>query len=60
MPVTRPNEIRSPAVRLYPKMCAALGHEAERATPEHLRNPSTMNMHACLGNGDTPGSPVNL
>ena len=33
MQVTRPNEIRSPAVRLHPKACAALGLEAQRATP---------------------------
>ena len=48
MQVTRPNEIRRPGVRLHPKACAALRLEAERATPW---NPSTKNMHACLGNG---------
>ena len=36
MQVTRPNEIRSPGLRLHPKACAALGLEAERATPKHL------------------------
>ena len=51
MQVTRPNEIRSPGVRLHPKACAALQFEAERATPKRLGNPSTKNMHACLGKG---------
>ena len=36
MQVTRPNEIRRPGVRLHPKACAALGIEAERATPKRL------------------------
>ena len=36
MQVTRPNEIRRPGVRLHPKACAALGLEAERATPKRL------------------------
>ena len=36
MQVTRPNEIRRPGVRLHPKAFAALGLEAERATPKHL------------------------
>ena len=39
MQVTRPNEIRRPGVRLHPKACAALGLEAERATPKHLGTP---------------------
>ena len=39
MQVTRPNEIRSPGVRLHPKACAALGLEAERATPKRLGTP---------------------
>ena len=39
MQVTRPNEIRSPGVRLYPKACAALGLQAERATPKCLGTP---------------------
>ena len=47
MQVTRPNEIRSPGVRLHPKACAPLGLQAERATPKHLRTrvPRTC-MHA--------------
>ena len=51
MRVTRPNEIRRPGVRLHPKACAALGLEAERATPKHLGTlvPRTC-MHA-LGTG---------
>ena len=36
MQLTRPNEIRSPVVRLHLKACAALGLEAERATPKDL------------------------
>ena len=36
MQVTRPNEVRRPGVWLHPKACAALGLEAERATPKHL------------------------
>ena len=51
MQVTRPNEIRSPGVRLHPKASAALGLEAERATPKRLGTlvPRTC-MHA-LGTG---------
>ena len=51
MQVTRPNEIRRPGVRLHPRACAALGLEAERATPKRLRTlvPRTC-MHA-LGTG---------
>ena len=45
--LTRPNEIQSPGVRLHPNACAALGLEAERATPMPWER-------------DTPGSPVNL
>ena len=47
MQVTWPNEIRRPGVRLHPKACAALGLEAERATPKHLGSlvPRTC-MHA--------------
>ena len=53
MQVTPPNKIRSPGVRLHPRACAALGLEAERATPKHLgtRVPRTC-MHA-LGTGYT-------
>ena len=36
MQVTLSNEIRRPGVRVHPKACAALGLEAERATPKHL------------------------
>ena len=36
MQVTRSNVIRRLGVRLHPKACAALGLEAERATPKHL------------------------
>ena len=51
MQVTRPNEIWSPGVRLYPKACAALGIEAERATPKRLGTPvPRICMHA-LGTG---------
>ena len=51
MHVTRPNVTQSPGVRLQPKACAALGLEAERATPKHLGTqvPRTC-MHA-LGMG---------
>ena len=51
MQVSRPNKIQSPGVRLHPKACAALGLEAERATPKRLgtRVPRTC-MHA-LGTG---------
>ena len=50
MQLTRPKEIRRPGVRLHPKACAALGLQAARATPKRLGNPSTKNVHACLGN----------
>ena len=33
MEVTRPNVTRSPGLKLHPKACAALGLEAEGATP---------------------------
>ena len=36
MKLTRPYKIRRPGVRLHPKACAALGLEAERATPKRL------------------------
>ena len=36
MQLTGPNVIRRPGVRLHPKACAALGLEAERATPKRL------------------------
>ena len=51
MQVTRPNEIRRPGVRLHPKTCAALGLDAERATPKRLGTlVPRMCMHA-LGTG---------
>ena len=47
MQVTRSNEIQSPGIRLHPKACAALGLEAERATPKHLGTPVPRKcMHA--------------
>ena len=51
MQLTLPNEIRRPGVRLHPKAWAALGPEAERATPRRLGTlvPRTC-MHA-LGTG---------
>ena len=58
MQVTRPNEIRRPGVSLHPKACAALGLEAERATPKHLG--PQYQEHSCMPwERDTPGSPVN-
>ena len=51
MQVTRPNEIRRPGVRLHPKACAALGLQADRATPKRLGTlVPGMCMHA-LGTG---------
>ena len=52
MQVTRPSEMRRPGVRLHPKGCAALGLEAKRATPKHLRTqvPRTRRWYA-LGTG---------
>ena len=53
MQLTQPNEIRRPGVRLHPKACAALGLEAERATPKRLGTlVPRMCMHA-LGTGYT-------
>ena len=47
MQLTRPNEIRRPGVRLHPEACAALGLEAERATPKRLATPVPRTcMHA--------------
>ena len=53
MQVTRPNEIRRPGVRLHPKACAALGLEAERATPKHLGTPVPRTCMHALGTGYT-------
>ena len=52
MQMTRPNVIRRPGVRLHPKACAALGLEAERATPKHhgTQVPRPRGWHA-LGTG---------
>ena len=60
MQLTRPNKIRSPGVRLHPKACAAVGLEAERATPKRLRTlvPRTC-MHALgTGYGRKSGEPL--
>ena len=51
MQVTRPKEIRRPGVRLPPKACAALGLEAERATPKHLETPVPRTCMHALGTG---------
>ena len=51
MQMTRPNKIRRPGVRLHPKACAALGLEAERATPKHLGTPVPRNCMHALGTG---------
>ena len=51
MQVTRPNEIRSPGVRLHPKAHAALGSEAERATPKRLGTPVPRSCMHALGTG---------
>ena len=51
MQVTPPNEIRRPGVRLHPKACAALGLEAERATPKHLGTPVPRTCMHALGTG---------
>ena len=51
MQVTRRNEIRTPGARLHPKASAALGLEAERATPKHLGTPVPSTCISCLGNG---------
>ena len=51
MQLTRPNKIRRPGVRLHPQACAALGLEADCATPKRLQTPvPRMCMHA-LGTG---------
>ena len=51
MQMTRPNEIRSPGVRLHPKACPALGLEAERATPKRLGTPIPRTCMHALGTG---------
>ena len=44
-------QIRRPGVRLHPKACAALGLEAERATPKHLGTPVPRTCMHALGTG---------
>ena len=51
MQVTRPSKTWSPGVRLHPKACAALGLEAERATPKHLGTPVPRTCMHALGTG---------
>ena len=51
MQVTWPNEIRRPGVRLHPQACAALGLEAERATPKRLGTLVTRPCMHALGTG---------
>ena len=51
MQVTRPNEIRSPGVRLHSKARAALGLDAERATPKRLGTPVPRTCMHALGTG---------
>ena len=51
MQLTRPNEIRSPGVRLHPRACAALKLEAERATPKHLGTLGPRTCMRALGTG---------
>ena len=51
MQVTWPNEICRPGVRLHPKARAALGVEAERATPKQLRTPVPSKYMHALGTG---------
>ena len=51
MQVTRPNEIRSPGVRLHPKARAAFGPETERATPKRLGTPVPRTCMHALGAG---------
>ena len=51
MQVTRANEIRRPGVRLHPEACAALGLEAERATPKRLGTPVRRTCMHALGTG---------
>ena len=60
MQVTRPNEIWRPGVRLHLNAYAALGLEAERATPKRLGTqvPRTC-MHALgTGNARKSGEPL--
>ena len=60
MQVTRPNEIRSPGVRLHPKACVALALETERALPKHLGSPVPRTCMHALGTGYTRKSRESL
>ena len=51
MQMTQQNEIRSPGVRLHPKACAALGLEAQCATPKDLGTPVPRTCMHALGTG---------
>ena len=51
MQLTWPKKIRSPGARLHPKTCAALGLEAECATPKHLGTPVLRKCMHALGTG---------
>ena len=51
MQVTQPKGIASPGMRLHPKASAALGPEAERATPRCLRTPVPRTCMHALGRG---------
>ena len=53
MQVTRPNEIRSPGVRLHPKPSAAFGLVAERAKPKRLGTPVPRTCMHAFGTGYT-------
>ena len=53
MQVTQPKEIRRPGVRLHPKACAALGLEAECATPKQIGTPVPRTCMHALGTGYT-------
>ena len=53
MQVTRPNVTQRLGVRLHPKACAALGLEAERATPKYLGTPVPRTCMHALGTGYT-------
>ena len=59
MQVTRPNEIRSPGVRLHPTAGAALKPEAGRATPKYLGTQLPDHAAGMPWERDPPGSAVN-
>ena len=60
MQVTRPSQVRRLGVRLHPKASAALGLEAERATPKHLGTPVPRTCMHALGTGyaEKSGEPL--